>query len=262
MKGALMNKRDLEAFRRMLLEQRRALFREVEHVESDLGDIAADRESELEETAQGERMTRLLARLDQRGKAELEAIDRALQRIDQRKYGVCEGCGKHIPLGRLGALPATSYCRDCAERVEQGQPLEMGPEEGPRSGPVPPDYSLLTERELEEAIREQVRDDGRVDTHELRIVCRHGVVYFDGSLPSEAEHQILLHTVTDVMGLSEIVDRVQIKEILWDRDDRSKEAPPAETRPWEETYGTEDVVEAHDTGVDFVPPAGPGPDEE
>jgi hypothetical protein len=64
------------------------------------------------------------------------------------------------------------------------------------------------------------------------------------------------------MGLTEVVDRLQIKEILWDRDDRSKEAPPGETTPWEETSGTEDVVEAHDTGVDFTPPVRPPPDEE
>lgn len=260
MTRAAMNAKDIEAFRRMLMNQREVLFREVEHVEADLGAIGAERESELEEAAQDERLARLLARLDQRGKAELEGIDGALARIKLGTYGRCQGCDKPIARGRLAALPATPYCRDCAERVERGRPLEA--EEGPRFGAVPPDYRLLTERELEEAIRDLVREDARVDLEELRIVCRHGVVYLDGSIPSEGEHQILLHTITDVMGLSEIVDRLQVKEILWERDDRSKAEVAIERQPWEDRDGTEDVTEAHDGGVDFTPPAGPGPDEE
>jgi RNA polymerase-binding protein DksA len=257
-----MDARNIEAFRRVLLQQRQLLFQEVSTVEAGLHHIAEERESELEEAAQEERTARLLARLDDRAKAELQEIDRALFRVEMKKYGQCEGCGERIPRGRLAALPATPYCRDCAGRVEKGEPIELEAEETPRSGPVPADYSLLTGRELEEVIRERVREDARVDTDELRIVCRRGVVHLDGSIPSAAEHQILLHTITDLMGLTEIVDRLQVKEILWQRDDRHEEARSPEPTPWEETYGTEDVTESHDEGVDFVPPTEPGPDEE
>jgi DnaK suppressor protein len=257
-----MDARTIEGFRRVLTQQRRVLFQEASTVEADLHYIAEDRESELEEAAQEERTARLLARLDDRAKAELQDIDRALFRIEMKKYGQCEGCGKRIPRGRLAALPATPYCRDCAERVEKGEPIDLEAAEPPRSGPVPADYSLLTGRELEEAIRERVREDGRVDTQELRIVCRRGVVYLDGSVPSEGERQIVAHTITDLMGLNEIVDRLQVKEILWERDDRHKEPRTSEHTPWEEAYGTEDVNESHDEGLDFVPPSEPGPDEE
>jgi hypothetical protein len=51
-----------------------------------------------------------------------------------------------------------------------------------------------------------------VDMEELRIVCRHGVVYLDGSLPSEEEHSILLQLVTDVVRLETIVDRLRDRE--------------------------------------------------
>jgi DnaK suppressor protein len=257
-----MNARDIEHFRRILRRQRQMLFREVSNAEADLRQITEGRESEFEEHASEERTARLLARLDERGKAELEEIDRALLRIDQAQYGHCQGCGGRIPLRRLAALPSTPYCRDCAERAERGEAVEIEAEP-PRSGPVPPDYSLLTGRELEEAIRDQLHEDGRVDLEELRIVCRHGVVYLDGSLPSEAERQILLHTVTDFMGLTEVVERLQVKEILWEREDRDQAAAPrSESKPWEEPYGTEDIVESHEQGVDFVPPTRPVPEEE
>jgi RNA polymerase-binding protein DksA len=257
-----MDATEVEAFRQLLLRQRLVLFHEAAHVESDLQQIAEDRESELEEAAHEERAARLLARLDDRAKAELQEIERALFRIAVNRYGVCDGCGKSIPRGRLAAVPATPYCRDCAQRVERGEPVEEEPDEPPRSGFVPPDYSLLTGRELEEAVREQLQEDGRLDMDELRIVCRRGVVYVDGSIPSEAERQILRHILTDVMGLAEIVDRLQIREILGEREDRDREQPQADTKPWDEPYGTEDIVESQEDGADFVVPTRPGPDEE
>lgn len=58
-------------------------------------------------------------RLDDRGKAEIEAIDRALGRIANGDYGRCEVCGSSIPLSRLEALPAATTCLRCAEVTER-----------------------------------------------------------------------------------------------------------------------------------------------
>jgi DnaK suppressor protein len=43
-------------------------------------------------------------------------IDRALAKIDDRSYGLCEDCGRVIGSDRLEALPAASRCVDCARR--------------------------------------------------------------------------------------------------------------------------------------------------
>ena len=253
----------VQKFRRMLLQQRRALFDEVWSVESNLQQISEDRESELEEAAQGERTARVLDRLDARGKAELEQIDQALAQIEAGEYGRCVSCGEAIALARLEALPAARQCHDCAEQAEhRSGPTEHGTAEPARPAPVPEDYGLLSGRELEDAIRDHLRDDGRVDMEELRIVCRHGVVHLTGSVPSEREHQIVLQTITDVMGLKEVDDRLRVEEILWEREDRDKEESAAETRPWEDQVGTEDVTETHEDGIEFVPPARPVPEEE
>ncbi len=40
-----------------------------------------------------------------------------------------------------------------------------------------------SDREIEAALHELAREDGRIDVDELRIVCRHGVVYLDGAVP-------------------------------------------------------------------------------
>jgi hypothetical protein len=93
-------------------------------------------------------------------------------------------------------------------------------------------------------------------------VCRKGVVYLSGALPSEAEHQILLQTLTDVLGFKEIVDHVEIAELLWESDRRTRETPPQATMQWEDSPGTEDVVESTEEGKEFVAPAKPTPGEE
>ena len=52
-------------------------------------------------------------RLTLNERSELDAIDWALQRMQNGDYGLCEHCGRRIPLGRLKALPSTTMCVRC-----------------------------------------------------------------------------------------------------------------------------------------------------
>ncbi|HTU89489.1 MAG TPA: TraR/DksA C4-type zinc finger protein [Gemmataceae bacterium] len=63
-----------------------------------------------------EEMASQLAELDSR---ELLQIERALQRLKQGTYGVCEACGSKIPVGRLNALPYTTLCIACQREMEK-----------------------------------------------------------------------------------------------------------------------------------------------
>jgi|YelNatPaOPRAMG01_1025707.scaffolds.fasta_scaffold335118_1 DnaK suppressor protein len=63
-----------------------------------------------------EEMASQLAELDAR---ELHQIERALQRLKQGTYGICEGCGCKIPIGRLNALPYTTLCITCQREMEK-----------------------------------------------------------------------------------------------------------------------------------------------
>src|SRR5687768_14144618 len=60
----------------------------------DAADLAFDSGSE--------EVSSQLAALESR---ELHQIERALTRLKQGTYGVCEGCAKKIPVTRLNALP-------------------------------------------------------------------------------------------------------------------------------------------------------------
>ena len=48
----------------------------------------------------------------------LDLVERALKRIRDRKYGVCEECGGVISKKRLEAIPFAPMCIRCAEKLE------------------------------------------------------------------------------------------------------------------------------------------------
>jgi RNA polymerase-binding protein DksA len=49
----------------------------------------------------------------------LAQIDRALARIDDGTYGVCEACGQPVGKNRLMAFPRATLCLSCKQREER-----------------------------------------------------------------------------------------------------------------------------------------------
>ena len=73
----------------------------------DSADVAFD--------AGSEEIATQLAELEAR---ELSQIERALARIKQGIYGVCELCQAKIPVARLNALPYSTTCVECQREME------------------------------------------------------------------------------------------------------------------------------------------------
>ncbi|HMO12615.1 MAG TPA: TraR/DksA family transcriptional regulator [Pirellulaceae bacterium] len=48
----------------------------------------------------------------------LVQIEAALERIEQRTYGICVECNKVINKLRLKAIPYTAYCVKCASEIQ------------------------------------------------------------------------------------------------------------------------------------------------
>jgi RNA polymerase-binding protein DksA len=109
----------IERFKETLRRQRVALLRQVARAEDDLHWLDTNVEPELEEEGQEQSIAQVLARLDDRGKVEIDAIDRALARIATGDYGRCAECGRLIPEARLEALPTAELCVPCAESRER-----------------------------------------------------------------------------------------------------------------------------------------------
>lgn len=46
----------------------------------------------------------------------LSEVQRALEKIDEGTYGICERCGQPIAEARLEVMPAARYCINCASK--------------------------------------------------------------------------------------------------------------------------------------------------
>jgi DnaK suppressor protein len=67
----------------------------------------------------GEGTTEAVERLNRVGTARelgamLEDVDRALQKVEDGTYGICDRCGRLIPEARLEARPWSVLCVECA----------------------------------------------------------------------------------------------------------------------------------------------------
>jgi DnaK suppressor protein len=244
-------------FEQLLRAQRKNYLMEFRKAEDGLDSIGEERESEVEEHGQEEQTARLLARLDDRTLGAIREIDAALQRILDGTYGVCQACAESIPTARLRTMPASRFCKKCAAQYEA---LRVSSGEVPEivsPAPLPGDLNLLDGHELVETIREHLKQDRRLDMEELRIVCRKGVVYLSGALPSEAEHEIVLQIITDILGLKEVVDHIQVEELLWERESSSEQNEPEVLAQGQEPPGTEELVKSKKRAKNLTQLAGP-----
>jgi len=63
----------------------------------------------------GEELSSQLAELEAR---ELNQVERALLRLKQGTYGLCEACATKIPVSRLNVLPYSTLCIKCQREAE------------------------------------------------------------------------------------------------------------------------------------------------
>src|SRR5437016_12569331 len=101
-----------------LLARRSALRKALAGELADLRKISADATGDSADVAfdaGSEEIASQLAELEAR---ELNQIERALARMKQGTYGVCEVCQARIPVARLNALPYSTTCIDCQREME------------------------------------------------------------------------------------------------------------------------------------------------
>jgi DnaK suppressor protein len=113
-----MNKKEMEKFRKLLLEKREDLLRIV-RAKKDMDLTEAEIGDEIDTAAQTSEKELLFEQTDNE-KIILDAIESALRRIEKGKFGSCESCGTEIKEGRLNAIPWVRYCIECQSKSEKG----------------------------------------------------------------------------------------------------------------------------------------------
>jgi DnaK suppressor protein len=94
---------------------RTTLAREIASLcDSKAADSTSDSVDIAFETSSGE----MSSRLAERDVLELRQIERALERLRQGAYGICEKCRNKIRHARLKALPYATLCTGCERDME------------------------------------------------------------------------------------------------------------------------------------------------
>ena len=117
---------DTEHFKERLLAERARVQEALDYIhEENRGQLEDDREEIPSDNHPGDAATstfdrELDATLEGNEERLLQAIDAALQRIENGTYGICRTCGQPIDPERLEALPWTTQAIDCKRREERG----------------------------------------------------------------------------------------------------------------------------------------------
>jgi DnaK suppressor protein len=118
-----MNKKQMESFRKALLEKRTEVNERIEHwrevaLESNYKETTGDHSGYTSHMAdQGtDAMEREKAFLFlSREEKYLQQINQALQLMDLGEYGICRVCGKEIDIKRMEVVPTTRICVPCKQ---------------------------------------------------------------------------------------------------------------------------------------------------
>ncbi len=248
-----------------LLNTRRDLLNMVKDIQSRMQQMSEPL-AEIEEEAQKNAITLPYDRLDGQGKATIEQIDLALNKLAVGEYGFCENCGEEISIRRLEAVPWTRLCIDCARQFERSNQVLPTAAEVIESGELPDEFQGLSNNQILAIINEHVKRDERIDTEELNFSLHNGILYLEGTIAGEPEHQILLQILTDILGFSSIVDHLALNVIPFEREDRTpgrrpRAAGAVEDRLfYDEDDLDEDLFEAGDEKP-YSPPEEPLPHE-
>ena len=119
--------KDLEKFRRRLLEERERLEAELQEIEQRTARISeSERANEL--SAYEDHPADLASETFEREKdlaigesveSLLNQVITALEKIERGTYGECDACGRPIKKARLQALPFATLCLECQDRMER-----------------------------------------------------------------------------------------------------------------------------------------------
>ena len=117
-----MKKRQLAFFRNMLQEQLEELTQKSDATIARLLNSTVESADPLDRTSLELERDLTLHMLDRENKLILK-IKKTLQKIEDRTFGICEGCDEEIDIERLKSRPVTELCIECKTHQEKLEKL-------------------------------------------------------------------------------------------------------------------------------------------
>ena len=112
-----MKKKDTEFFKDLLTSRLQELLSQADDTVSGM---TAPKENIPDPTDRAtlESGRNFMLRIRDRESKLIKKIKKALERIDNGTFGICEKCGEDISIKRLKARPVTTQCIDCKTKEE------------------------------------------------------------------------------------------------------------------------------------------------
>jgi DnaK suppressor protein len=114
-----LNQKDMKRFKKMLEESKKNLLNSAKKTLMEESNFDTDDLPDEIDLASSEYSQSMVFRLRDREKFLLKKIDKALSRIEEGTFGICERCEEEISLKRLEARPVTTLCIRCKDEQEQ-----------------------------------------------------------------------------------------------------------------------------------------------
>ncbi|MBF0120217.1 MAG: RNA polymerase-binding protein DksA [Desulfobacterales bacterium] len=112
-----MDKKDLDYFKELLARQLEELMNQVD---TTVLDMTSQKEifSDPTDRASHESDRNFMLRIRDRESKLIKKIQKAIERIYDNTFGICETCGEDISIDRLKARPVTTQCIECKTKAE------------------------------------------------------------------------------------------------------------------------------------------------
>jgi DnaK suppressor protein len=115
----MLNKQQLEEFKNLLLEQKEELLSQVNSNKTMISELVSEKTSDEYDYAEISSDSYNLSILNHKQIEEIQEIDLALKKIEDKTYGTCEMCDEPIGIKRLRVKPFARFCIDCRPIYEK-----------------------------------------------------------------------------------------------------------------------------------------------
>jgi DnaK suppressor protein len=115
-----MKKKDVEYFKEFLNDRLEEL---LSHADDTVSGMTQPKENFPDPTdrASLESERNFMLRIRDRENKLIKKVRKALNRVENGTFGICEECGENISIKRLKARPVTTQCIDCKTKEEASE---------------------------------------------------------------------------------------------------------------------------------------------
>ena len=113
-----MNQKELNTFKDLLLARKEAILKSIKNTKEEGKDYTTNEVGDSVDIASNSYEREVLFELTDNERKQLNDIDIALKKIEDKDFGTCGDCGGKISSERLEAVPTATLCIGCQTKKD------------------------------------------------------------------------------------------------------------------------------------------------